>query len=517
MPALSEDDIKSAFLPYLKEFYRFRYEYQPGTEQASLDNITAEGYVADGMLSFQKPDGKSFVCTYEATSADKIEEVKFSLNQSYFIWDCVAFGAFTAALVYAFFYVTDSEFIANLSTMGKWGMPLGIGFIAFFIWYFVVRDWKKYRYIFAIEQFKRYYADEQWVAIGEDVFPAITSPYFLELKDQCIYHGVGLAIVYSDLQVRPMAAPSRLGIFGQNRKMAHWITDSRFYQSMTTNVRAATAMQANRKGILSTLGQTIMRPINRFMLQPLYKAFGKTTQPAADVYKRFTGEYLVQKWVLTLSLIIIAAVSNAAKKHQDVVDLERLPEIYREEPAPESPEHDGRYVRNEGEIAIPFGQTYRPETPGGVPRQREENIDERSTSFTPSNSTFKPIPPAEKPSTTTTPKNTTPKPAATKPAASKKTAGSLCEKVHQAGGWYIQDNHFSVEERAKIRVAALKKSNITCDYFNGSCMGQTGWIVRLGTNLSTEKAARDKSVAFTTQLNKAGLKTGIPLPKQVPK
>jgi hypothetical protein len=503
MPALSEDDIKSIFLPYLREFYRFRYEYQPGTEQASLDNITTEGYVADGMISFEKPDGSPFVCTYEATSADKIEEVKYSLNQSYFIWDCMAFGAFVAALAYAFFYITDSEFVANLSFMGKCGMPVGIGFIAFFIWYFTMRNWKKYRYIYAIEQFKRYYADEQWVALSEDVFPAITSPYFLELKDQCIYQGVGLAIVYTDRQVRPMAAPSRLGVFGQNRKMAHWITNSRLYQSMATNVKAATSLQTKRNGFFFQLRQTLLRPIYRFVLNPLQRALGKTAQPASDFYKRFTGEYLVQKWVLTLSLIIVAAVSNAAKKHQDVIDIERVPDIYREEPPPESPEHDGRYVRNEGELTIPFGKTYQQETSAGIPHQNEETLTYRPTDNA-DNTGRSPI---EKPARAS--RSVVP------PPAPPKTTTSLCEKVRKAGGWYIQDNQFSVKERAEIRVAALKKANIPCDYFSGDCLGREGWIVRLGKNYTSEKAARDKAAEWSNSLNKAGLKTGIPLSKKI--
>jgi hypothetical protein len=85
MPVLSENEIKTAFLPFLREFYRYRYEYQASTEQVSLDNITNEGYVADGMLRFTKPDGAPFLCTYEATSSDKSQEVKYSLNHNYFL------------------------------------------------------------------------------------------------------------------------------------------------------------------------------------------------------------------------------------------------------------------------------------------------------------------------------------------------------------------------------------------------------------------------------------------------
>ena len=257
--------------------------------------------------------------------------------------------------------------------------------------------------------------------------------------------------------------------------------------------------------------QTCALPIFfRFLLTPLQKALGKTAQPATDMYKRFTGEYLVQKWVLTLSLIIIGAVSNAARKHQDVVELDRQPMIYEEEEV-ESPERDGRYVRNEGEIEIPFGKTYRPESPSGIPRQEEENIGNSPSNFS-NNTTVTQIPAKKQVQVT----STSTKKTAITPTVPKKTATSLCENVHKTGGWYIQDNQFSVKERAELRVSALKKENIACDYFNGGCLGVEGWIVRLGSNLKSEKAARDKSLELGNLLQKKGLKTGIPLPKKVP-
>lgn len=517
MAALTEDEIKSAFLPYLKEFYRFRYEYQPGTEKSSVDNITPEGYVADGMLSFKKPDGRDFFCTFEATSADKIGEVQFSLNFWYFIWDCLGFAGLVATTVYGFLYITNEEFIGNLIPSAKIGLPVGIGIIAYFAWYFLMRGWKKYRYIYAIEQFKRYHADEQWVAISEDVFPSITSPYFLELKDQCVYHGIGLALVYPDFQVRPMAAPSRLGVFGRNRKMAHWITDTRLYQSMATNMRAATAFRNGRPGFMTKLYQTIMRPVHRFFLQPLTRALGKTTQPATDIYKRFTGEFLIQKWIFTLSLVITAAISYNSKKHQDVVEVERRPEIYKIEEPVESPEHNNKFVRNSREKSISFGETITPESLGGIPHQEEETLKNRPVSENTNSGNFKKAPlQLDKPvsSSKATKSIATQKQTSTTKNSEKKAAG-LCDKVRKAGGWYIQDNRFSLEERAKTRVSALTKAGIACDYFNGSCLGVDGWVVRLGNNIYSEKAAIDAAANFAGQLEKAKLKTGAPLQKKV--
>ena len=56
----------------------------------------------------------------------------------------------------------------------------------------MAKGFPRYRYIYAVEQFKKYHADEQWVAIGEDVFENPNDKYLKELKKQCVYNGFGL-------------------------------------------------------------------------------------------------------------------------------------------------------------------------------------------------------------------------------------------------------------------------------------------------------------------------------------
>lgn len=532
MASLSENDIKVAFLPFLREFYRFRYEYQSNTEQSSLDNVTADGFIADGMLQFVKPDGKPFLCTYEATSADKIGEVKYTLNQTYFLWDCVAFAAFATALLMGAAWSANATFLGQLSIAGKIGMPLGMMLIGFFIWYFTMSGWKKYRHIFAIEQFKRYHADEQWVAISEDVFPAPTSPFFLELKDQCIYQGVGLAVVHPDLQVRMLAAPSRLGVFGGNRRMAHWITDTQFYQSMSSNIKAAAAYKTPVAGPISKVRNTLMRPVQRYLIQPLQRALGKTVQPtAAEVYKQFTEDYLIQKWVTVISLGAIVAVAVLSRAKKPVNEAERLPRIYQPEVAVKSPERQDGFVMNDREQAIPYGENYRTGLPLGTPRQEEIDADYSQAEPAPGYGTPANPPGTTKPRTTTSPptsttstkKTTTPDTTKTTLATAAKKAttaatttktiatpatNDLCSKIKKAGGWYIQDNLFSTQGNALDRVKTLKSKGITCEAFNASCLGETGWVVRIGYNQYSEAAARTKASAYEKTLVKNGLKTG---------
>ena len=73
--SLTEDEVKRRFMPFLRDFYKNRYEPSPNTVSVELDNVSKEGWVADGKITFRKADGSPFICTYEATSRDKAEEV----------------------------------------------------------------------------------------------------------------------------------------------------------------------------------------------------------------------------------------------------------------------------------------------------------------------------------------------------------------------------------------------------------------------------------------------------------
>ena len=85
---ISEDAIKRAVVPFLKNFYKYRYAVAYGTEKAEFDLQDESGHVVDGRLTFRKESGEPFVCAYEATSIETLDEVRFSLNRPYFLWDC---------------------------------------------------------------------------------------------------------------------------------------------------------------------------------------------------------------------------------------------------------------------------------------------------------------------------------------------------------------------------------------------------------------------------------------------
>jgi hypothetical protein len=329
--------------------------------ETALDNVSESGLVADGMLRFKKTDGAYFICTYEATSLEKSGEVKYVLNVAYFLWDCLAFGAMLSAMLYAWFYAARLPWLAGLQVAGNIGLLLGIGGMGFLGWYFTMQKWRKYRYIYAIEQFKRYFADEQWIALGADVFIAPHDPYMEELKQQCIYNGFGLAVVNWDGAVRTLSTPSRLGIFGKDRRMVHWVTRSDWYRIMSKNVAVAAKTRPPVPEQYKILWNKIWRPIQHNLLEParkfLWAALRQPLQTGAGGFDRYMKGHSVQKWIfgfgLTLVLLLGYRVLNYTE--DNYVDPATLIE-QTQQPNPE--EEPGYLIDDE---PVPYK--------GGVPKQ----------------------------------------------------------------------------------------------------------------------------------------------------
>jgi hypothetical protein len=200
----------------MKTYYKFR----PRTGETSLsyDRIHSSGVIVDGYLEFPKDDGNPFVATFEATSSNTSSEVKYSLQKYQLLWDSLALGSvFTlVAMLVLWFINVWSITIGSAYT----GIILILSFSFFFTLaiHLLIRKLERYRYIYAIEQFKQYHADEQWIAIGKDLFSDGTDHYFMELKNQCVKNGFGLVEVDSDESVNLLITPAREDVFGKKRR-----------------------------------------------------------------------------------------------------------------------------------------------------------------------------------------------------------------------------------------------------------------------------------------------------------
>ncbi len=510
---LTEDLVKRRFVPFLKEFYRNRYEPAADSIQVSLDNVGEGSLVADIQMSFRKNDDSPFFCTCEATSRDKAGEVKYSLNLVYFIWDCVAFGAMCAAATYVYFFARQFKWLFELQVTGNLGLILGTAMIGFFLWYFTMQGWRKYRYIYAVEQFKRYQADEQWIAIAEDVFPSPNDPYMLELKAQCIYNGFGLALVPAEGPVRVLNAPSRIGIFGKDRKMVHWLTRSQWYKSMSQNVsgvatyRPPDAVRVYLNKIVRPVNYLLVEPFKKYVWSVLSKPYGQT----ASVYSRFMSGQQIQKWVLLLSILSILPLSYKVFTFtkENLADLEKL----KHWKSKKNPEDEPGYIID-GD-AIPFDGK-----PRGVPKQYpisvktpepeiatinlsgSGNEDEVPTINISGDDEPEPARPAVKPKTTT------------KPALA---ATDACSGISGKKGWILQDNAFSSKEYAAARVKTLQAKDIAAIATPRSCFEKDGkgYIVWLGSVRPTETAARETAASLEKTLQRLGLRKGKLLLRQL--
>lgn len=520
---LTEDNIKQVFIPFLKEFYKYRYEYRPETAQVALDNVSAGGgVIADGMLSFRRTDDTPFVCTYEATSRDKMEEVKYTLNVPYFLWDCAAFSGIFTALIYLFLFTQRLPWLIGLQAIGNIGLLIGTFMIGFLVWYFAMREWRKYRYIYAVEQFRQYFADEQWVALAEDVFPAPTDPYFLELKDQCIFHGFGLAVVLEQGGVRPIVTPSRLGMYGKDRRMLQWVTHSQWYQAVSGNLaiaRRATALPST----WTRLYNKVHHAWDFYVSKPIGKGFsaigGRQLERTQHALNRFMKGRPTQQWVFYCSwaLILFLLTKTLRNRHSDVAD---VAEINRSGEITYNPENQPlRYEVNEPipDPARGMVRQYPQEPAEGI-----EDGDDGVGGIQLSKPT--PAKPQETPTIDLSGGREAPsartsnaaetKAAAEKPAASASGSGSTpaanlatisaCNVLRK--GWYIQDTKHTVESGALARLQALQRRGLSCFATRRSCVeAQDGYIVFLDKRQANEKQAVQTASNYVQALERYGL------------
>jgi hypothetical protein len=497
MPGLSEDEVKRRFVPFLREFYRKRFEPMPGSEAVELDNVGEGGLVADGKMTFRKADGSPFVCTYEATSRDKAQEVKFSINEQYLLWDAAAFGAIIAAILYAAFYVTRRDWLIDLRLEGNLGLLIGMTLIAFLLWFFLLRSWRKYRYIYAIEQFKQYQADEQWVAIAEDVFPSPTDPYLIELRNQCVFSGFGLAIVTAENGVRALSNPSRLGIYGEDRRITHWVTRADWYQAITQSPGGIVRFRP--PDTLTVAWNKLSRPVRYLLLEPARKyalaAFRRPLGQTATVYNRFMSGQRVQKWVCALAFLLLVSLAWRVvnTRTDQLADLEKRT-AWQEG---ENPEDQPGY-RPSDEV-IPYGGE-----PTGVPKQFAETKQEAVSTINLSGDDETPT--INLSGDDATPANGIEKEAATAPPS----LPDLCAVLAGQHGWLVQDNLFITRANATDRVAALRKKGLSAQVVSNTCIeaGEGGYVVWVGKVQASRDAALRQIANYEKALQRYGLLQG---------
>ncbi|NJL75999.1 MAG: hypothetical protein HC892_14250 [Saprospiraceae bacterium] len=238
---LSEEVIKRVALPFLKGHYKFRSDLMESNLEAGalvashFDLLTKEGYLVDGFISFQQKTGDTFIATFEATSAAKRDEVIYKILYALMVWDGLALSSLLMT------FILTVAYVQNWFDFQLLGLPFLIASLLFLICLLTLifrgvftvlyKGVDRYHYIYAVEQFKKYRANEQWIAFGEDVFVESLDPHFLELRDQCTKEGFGMIKITKDLRVVKILTPARSRI-GDNRRFLDFITQKALYSKL---------------------------------------------------------------------------------------------------------------------------------------------------------------------------------------------------------------------------------------------------------------------------------------------
>jgi hypothetical protein len=207
---LSEDTVKRATLQFMKTHYK-HYARHPerGETLVSFDKSTPDGLLIDGALEFTKDDGQHFLATFEATSVASSGEVRYTLQRNQLTWDTGAAAAAVSMLAMIFFSRTVTFSFNSLGIVGSFLLWVVTMLLAWIVCNSILKSMSRYRYIYGIEQFKKYNADNQWIALSRDVFADPNDPYFLELKQQCVKNGFGLLTVNRSEQIHLVLTPAR--------------------------------------------------------------------------------------------------------------------------------------------------------------------------------------------------------------------------------------------------------------------------------------------------------------------
>jgi len=343
---LSEENIKHCTLGFLKSYYKNNSSRGFGTAEAKLDMVTAEGIVADGYLKFsvgeestgtnwsdliedtakstqkkkpkpkqkttqekkpkteKKPKQADFLATFEATSQETAEEIQYKVQNTLLLIDALVIGLMIAAGSYGYNYLRDQFTLNELGFFKFWAGFLAVLLASLLGYILIFRFFPRYRYIYALAQFDRYRADEQWVSYGEDVFSNPENKYLIELKKQCVRKGYGLISVNAQLQPFLVITPAREEKGGARKRM------KQFFDSTATITKKRLAWLK--------LPAWMKKRMPAWMQLPSFNKPNIVTPINTDDYLRYTKSYWKQGLLIVFSLGVIGEIYWEETKNPNI-------------------------------------------------------------------------------------------------------------------------------------------------------------------------------------------------------
>ncbi|RME99206.1 MAG: hypothetical protein D6772_08055, partial [Bacteroidetes bacterium] len=217
-------------------YYRYRPRAEGSVTLSQVDMRMSDGLIADGFLQFIQTNNEPFTVTLEATSHETRDELFYRPRPAHVRWDGAAFAMLLIPFSLALLHLTEVYPLVHIG----FGLGIGILLISALLWieiyYRLFKRLPRYRYIYAIEQFKQYRANDQWVAYSYDVFSRHDEERRKELIRQCTRYGFGLLEINEQRKVRLILAPSRAENFVPKRKAIQFLTRGEWQNKMSNMV-----------------------------------------------------------------------------------------------------------------------------------------------------------------------------------------------------------------------------------------------------------------------------------------
>lgn len=314
---LTEDNIKHATLSFLKTYYKNNSSRGFGNTVATIDMQAGDGIIADGYLKFsvdhnptegmsakeaekiilntksdnQTKEKETFLATFEATSQHTASEIQYRVQRSLLIFDALAISSMVAAASYGYNFMNDQFTLNQLGTFKFFAGFFGVMLASMVGYMLIFKNLSRYHHIYALAQFKRYHADEQWVSYGEDVFANPDNKYLLELKKQCIRQGFGLISVDKSLNPSLVITPARDSELSTSNRIKH------FFKEKTAKNKAF-------KWVNGIKMPSFKSPIN------------------TSDYTRYTKSYWKQTAVILAMLFVMGEIYLEELKNPNIVYLD---------------------------------------------------------------------------------------------------------------------------------------------------------------------------------------------------
>lgn len=209
-------------------FLRQHYKLRPRSGTSGTRVVPKvhyyQGVTIDARLAYQQPDLNWFTATIEATSFATAHEVLFRTNWFRIVAFSLLAGLVSVLAVLALAQVQGLNLWAYLGGNAAFGCLALCFFLTGLLAGVVLLARKSFRYIYAIEQFKRFHAEAQWMAYDAELFRQTPPKYFQELKRQCVQYGFGMMEILPENRVRALIEPSHLDQFGGKRsRLPLWV------------------------------------------------------------------------------------------------------------------------------------------------------------------------------------------------------------------------------------------------------------------------------------------------------